>query len=212
MTVFGPPLGGSGGDDTGTVFRDVIFVMMLTFVVLFLAAIVHINPDGDDADEVSIPPGAIQVDITWPTGHKADVDLWTKGPTDSRPVGYSNRSGILFNLLRDDLGSIGDSTPLNYENGYTRGVEDGEYIVNVHLFNARGGEVPIPVVVTVKYGKCATCRPEEIITRTVMLEANGQEITVIRFTIEEGEYIEEKTNYIPIPLRSGYRSVYQYNY
>ena len=196
-------------DDAGIVFRDVIFVMMLTFTVLFLAALVHINPDGEKADEVTQPPGAIQVDITWPTGHKADVDLWTKGPTDSRPVGYSNRSGILFNLLRDDLGSVGDTTPLNYENAYTRGVEDGEYIVNVHLFSARGGEMPIQVTVVVKYGKCATCRTEEIISKVVDLEANGQEITVIRFTIEEGNLVPEKTNHIPIGLRSGYRSVYQ---
>ena len=43
-----------------------------------------------------------------------------------------------------------------------------------------------------------------------MLEANGHEVTAVRFTIEEGEVIHEKTNHIPIPLRSGYRSVYQY--
>ena len=191
-------------DDTGTVFRDVIFLMFFTFVVLFLAALVHINPTGEKEDEVSIPPGAVQVDITWPTGHEADVDLWVKGPTDSRPVGYSNRSGILFNLLRDDLGQMGDTTPLNYENAYTRGVEDGEYIVNVHLYNARGGKVPIPITVVVKYGKCANCRPEEIISKTVMLQANGQEITVVRFTIEDSDLVSEKTNHIPIGLRSGY--------
>ncbi len=195
-------------DSPGLAFRDVIFLMMLTFLILFLAALVHINPDGTKSEETAQPPGAIQVDIMWPSGHKADVDLWTKGPTDSRPVGYSNRSGILFNLLRDDLGSVGDSTELNYENAYTRGVEDGEYIVNVHLYNARGGKVPIPVNVVVKYGKCAICRPEEIITKIVQLEANGQEITVVRFTIKDGDVVPEKTNHIPINLRSGYRSVY----
>ena len=99
---------------------------------------------------------------------------------------------------------MGDTTPLNYENAYTRGVEDGEYIVNVHLYNARGGKVPIPITVVVKYGKCANCRPEEIISKTVMLQANGQEITVVRFTIEDSDLVSEKTNHIPIGLRSGY--------
>jgi hypothetical protein len=190
-----------GEDDTGTVFRDVIFIMMLTFLILFLAALVHINEPSKKEDEVAIPPGNIQVDISWQTGLKSDVDLWMKGPTDSRPVGYSNRSGILFNLLRDDLGQIGDTTPLNYENGYTHGVEDGEYIINVHMYSARD-PLPVAVVVVVKYGKCHTCRPTEIITRTVLLESPGQEITVVRFTIEEGEVVRSKTNYIPIRIRS----------
>jgi len=196
-----PRFTGDSESDTSTVFRDVIFIMMLTFLILFLAALVHINPVSKKEDEVAIPPGNIQVDIQWESGLKSDVDLWMKGPTDSRPVGYSNRSGILFNLLRDDLGQIGDTTPLNYENGYTHGVEDGEYIVNVHMYSPRD-ELPVAVIVVVKYGKCHTCRPTEVITRTVMLESKGQEITVVRFTIEDGEVVPSKTNYIPIKLRS----------
>ena len=196
-----PRFTGGGEDDTGTVFRDVIFIMMLTFLILFLAALVHINEPSQKEDEVAIPPGNIQVDISWPTGYKSDVDLWLKGPTDSRAVGYSNRSGILFNLLRDDLGQYGDTTPLNYENGYTHGVEDGEYIVNVHMYSARDA-LPVSVTVVVKYGKCHTCRPMEVVTRTVLLESNGQEITAVRFTIEDGELVQSKTNYIPIKIRS----------
>ena len=197
-----PRFTGGGEDDTGTVFRDVIFIMMLTFLILFLAAVVHINEPSKKEDEVAIPPGNIQVDISWQSGFKSDVDLWLKGPTDSRAVGYSNRSGILFNLLRDDLGQYGDTTSLNYENGYTHGVEDGEYIINVHMYSARD-PLPVSVTVVVKYGKCHTCRPMEIVTRTVLLESNGQEITAVRFTIEDGELVRSKTNYIPIQIRSG---------
>lgn len=175
---------------------------MLTFVILFLAAVVHINPVAKNEEEVAKPPGNVQVDITWPSGSNSDVDLWTKGPSDARGVGYSNRSGILFNLLRDDLGGIGDSTELNYENAYTHGVDDGEYIVNVHLYNPREADIPIPVIVVVKYSVCADCRPEEVIAKTVMLKHKGQEITVVRFTIEEGQIIPEKTNHIPISIRS----------
>lgn len=191
----------TSNDDTGTIFRDVIFVMMLTFVVLFLAALVHINPEAKEEQETAIPPGNVQVDITWPTGYKSDVDLWVKGPTDKRPVGYSNRSGILFNLLRDDLGQVGDTTPLNYENAYTHGAEDGEYIVNVHMYNLRDPG-PVSVVVVVKYSNCAQCRPMEVVTRTVELQVNGQEITAIRFFIVDGEVDQSQTNYIPIKLRA----------
>lgn len=187
-------------DDTGTVFRDVIFVMMLTFVVLFLAALIHINPEAKTDDEVTRPPGNVQVDITWPNGYKSDVDLWVKGPTDARPVGYSNRSGILFNLLRDDLGAVGDTTELNYENAYTHGVDDGEYIINVHMYSMRETTL-VSVTVVVRYSVCADCRPEEVIVKIVDLTHNGHEITVVRFTIKDGVILPEKTNHIPIPLR-----------
>ena len=202
-----PRFTGGGEDDTAVTFRDVIFIMMLTFLILFLAALIHINPESKKEDETSIPPGNIQVDISWQSGFKSDVDLWVKGPTDSRPVGYSNRSGILFNLLRDDLGQMGDTTPLNYENAYTHGVEDGEYIINIHMFAMRDPP-PVDVIVVVKYGKCHTCRPMEIVTRTVRLESNGQEITAVRFTIEDGELVESKTNYIPIKIRSASSNSY----
>ena len=81
-------------------------------------------------------------------------------------------------------------------------MEDGEYIINVHMYSARD-PLPVSVTVVVKYGKCHTCRPMEIVTRTVLLESNGQEITAVRFTIEDGELVRSKTNYIPIQIRSG---------
>jgi len=36
----------------------------------------------------------------------AHVDLWVQAPGDV-PVGYSNKSGGVLNLLRDDLGKEG---------------------------------------------------------------------------------------------------------
>jgi hypothetical protein len=177
---------------------------MLSFIVLFLAALIHINPIKEKAEEeVATAPGNVQVDISWPSGAHSDVDLWVEGPTDARPVGYSNRSGILFNLLRDDLGKTGDSTPLNYENAYTHGAEDGEYVINVHLYNTHGDRPPIPVVVVVKYAADQALAAKEIITKTVELHTLGQEITVVRFTLKDGEIVPDATNTIPKKLRSG---------
>ena len=64
---------------------------------------------------------------------KSVVDLWVKAPDDI-PVGYSNRGGLFFNLLRDDLGVYKDPTPINYEVAYSRGINPGEHIVNLHLY------------------------------------------------------------------------------
>jgi hypothetical protein len=42
----------------------------------------------------------------------AHFDLWIQAPGDV-PVGYSNKSGGVFNLLRDDLGKAKDMTDGN---------------------------------------------------------------------------------------------------
>ena len=60
------------------------------------------------------------VDAQWPDNWRTDVDLWVQAPGDV-PVGYSNKGGVIMNLLRDDLGT-NDPTPLRYENQFSRGV------------------------------------------------------------------------------------------
>ena len=65
------------------------------------------------------------------------------------PSGYSNKGGLIMNLLRDDLGT-NDPTPLRYENQFSRGVPPGEYTINLHLFRNLQGTYPVPVDVTVR--------------------------------------------------------------
>jgi hypothetical protein len=188
-------------DDTSVVFRDLVFTMMLLFSILFLAAVVHINPVAKEQVEDTVPPGTVMVDVGWTDGLDVDVDLWVKAPLDTRPVGYSNRSGIQFNLLRDDLGMIGDSTPRNYENAYTRGLDDGEYVVNLHMYNNRSPVVPIPVTVVVKMRACDTCGTVELYSTTIDLQKNGDEVTVVRFKIEDEVLVQDSVHRIPVGLR-----------
>ncbi len=93
-------------DDDGTVFRDVIMLALLGFVTIVILLLPHINPPTKDKI-TALPPGNIVVEVRWPDKIDADVDLWVQAPGD-RPVGYSNRGGQVFNLLRDDLGHSGD--------------------------------------------------------------------------------------------------------
>jgi hypothetical protein len=101
---------------TGTVFRDFSMLMVLGFVAMVVWLLPHVNPPADSSE--ADPPGNVIVAITWPEGD-TDIDLWVTGPGEIRPVGYSNKGGVLFNLLRDDLGHMPDATPLNYENAYS---------------------------------------------------------------------------------------------
>ena len=42
--------------------------------------------------------------------------------------------GLFFNLLRDDLGKYKDNSPVNYEVSYSRGISEGTYVANLHLY------------------------------------------------------------------------------
>jgi len=107
-------------DGSNTVFRDVIFLALAGFVAMVLLLLPHLNPPAT-ASEGTPAPGNVIVEISWPEKVDADVDLWVEAPGDV-PVGYSNKGGLIFNLLRDDLGGQADVTQINYEVSYSRGV------------------------------------------------------------------------------------------
>ena len=113
----------------GTVFRDVIMLALLGFVAIVVLLLPHLNPPVQ-ATEATQPPGNVIVEVRWPDEFDSDVDLWVEAPGDV-PVGYSNKGGRIFNLLRDDLGHIGDTTGLNYEIAFSRGTPGGEYTVSL---------------------------------------------------------------------------------
>ena len=91
------------------------------------------------------------IEARWPDQLDTDVDLWVQVPGDV-PVGYSNKGGADFNLLRDDLGELADATRMNYEVSYSRGMPAGEYTVNLHLYrnSSHAARVPVTVVASVK--------------------------------------------------------------
>jgi hypothetical protein len=101
-------------DEGGTVFRDVIMLALAGFVAMVVLLLPHLNPPGKAEEDHTAPPGNVIVEVTWPDAVDADIDLWVEAPGD-RPVGYSNKGGAIFNLLRDDLGKRADVTGLNYE-------------------------------------------------------------------------------------------------
>ena len=132
------------------VFRDLILLMLTGFVTVAVLMLAHINPKAAAATR----PGRRRRPATsWsrPAGRPSmdsDVDLWVQAPGDL-PVGYSNKGGAVFNLLRDDLGHQLDLSGLNYESSYARGIVPGEYTVNLHLYRNRAADSDVPVTVIV---------------------------------------------------------------
>ena len=171
-------------DGSGTIFRDVIMLTLMGFVVIVVLLLPHINPAKHDENVDINPPGNVIVEIKWQDHLDTDVDLWVQGPGDV-PVGYSNKGGALFNLLRDDLGQQNDATNINYENSYSRGVVEGEYIVNLHLYRNQSGVLPITVIVVVSVKENEDANTRQILTTIVDLTLVGQELTVFRFELDE---------------------------
>ncbi len=167
-------------DTTGTVFRDVLMLALIGFVAMVIVILPHIS-ESKQRDDEHRSPGNIVIEIHWPDDLPVDVDLWVQGPNDV-PVGFFNQNSELFNLLRDDLGTEGDATQLNYEVSYSRGIKAGEYIVNVHMYGPvpSGIVVPVTVVVSVRQ-KYDTLR--QILTTDINLERRNQEETAFRFSL-----------------------------
>jgi hypothetical protein len=190
-------------EDTLTVWLDTALLMLGGFVLMTILMLTAINPPAKSAEVAGEQsPGNLIIEASWEGKLDADVDLWAKAPGD-RPVGYSNPSGKVFNLLRDDRGTVEDITDINGEIVYSRGIPPGEYIVNVHTYRA-GLDVrfPVEVKVAARLKKTTTGSAHLLIARTVKLLGENQEITVFRFTLDQnGDLVPGSTNHLFKELR-----------
>lgn len=185
----------------GTVFRDVILLALIGFVAMVVMLLPHITKKKEQTEEQKAP-GNVIVEIHWPDDMPFDVDLWVQAPREL-PVGFWNMGGHTFNLLRDDLGGEGDATDKNYEITYSRGIPQGEYIVNVHMYGPLTPGVTLPVTVVVstkpKYGDLS-----QILKTTVKLTRRNQEETAYRFRLDaDGELVEGSVSTLRRSLITG---------
>ncbi len=188
-------------DTTSTLFRDVIMLALAGFVTLVMLLLPHINPKAV-AEEASKSPGNLTVELRWPDDMNADVDLWVEAPGD-KPVGYSNKGGRVFNLLRDDLGDSADLTGLNYEFTYSRGVPEGEYAVNVHLYRNPDAVYPVPTTVVVSLKKPGYKSAKQILVSKLDLTHQGEESTVFRFNLDDkADLVTGSVHNLPKKLRN----------
>jgi hypothetical protein len=181
-------------------------LVCLSAVLLIALAVAQFIPpkSASSSTEGIKPPGAIMIETTWPDDNPADIDLWVQAPGDV-PVGYSNKGGAVFNLLRDDLGSQFDLTDMNYESSFARGLVPGEYTVNLHSY--RGIKMPVLCKVVVSVQTATDTVMRQILATEVTLTREGQERTALRFRLDaKGALVSGSANSIQRPLRSGKKS------
>ncbi|WP_448204219.1 hypothetical protein [Azospirillum sp. sgz302134] len=201
-----------GEDQTGVlVARDLLTLLLCGFVACAVLAVPFINDakkaeanqtNGASSAAGLEPPGNVIIEARWDDKLRTDVDLWVQAPGDV-PVGYSNKSGLIFNLLRDDLGAYADPTEINFETSYSRGIPPGEYVVNVHLFRNLENVYPIWVRVVARVKPEHESGAATIAATRVRLDHEGDEVTAFRFTLtEKGELVPGSLNALFKPLRA----------
>jgi hypothetical protein len=171
------------------IFSALLFNSLKAITFMFFISFAMINKP---ADEGKIDPKAeMIITVTWPDNNPDDVDTYVMDPAGNI-VWYNQREAGLMHLERDDRGMFKDvillnneeiSNPLNQETIAFRGLQDGEYVVNVVHYIANGsGALPVEV-------KVEKLNPtvEVVFYQTLELRGTGDEVTAVRFTLEGGE-------------------------
>lgn len=138
-----------------TAMNDMLSNIALGFIMLFIIALIMMNPITKRNDIPS--KNEFMIVLDWNEESLDDVDLWVQKDNDSA-VGFSNRNAGFLNLDRDDLGGSNDSTmidgkwvinKLNRETINLRGVAAGTYYVMAYMYNRRDQDHSIPQVITI---------------------------------------------------------------
>jgi len=135
-----------GNSTTNLSFNDMLFNILIGFVMLFIIAFLLINPITKKAD---VPTKAeILIFLKWDPEAVTDLDLWLESE-DGGLVGFSRREWANWFLDKDDLGSTNDTIvvdgvaqviKVNHETITMRGIKPGRYYVAVHAYSLRDKE------------------------------------------------------------------------
>ena len=159
-------------------FRDLLMGLLSIFVLIIVVVTLWVN-DPEASETKTESPGQLIVTMFWNQG-PYDVDLWLNAPGESKPVGFSNKAGVTWNLLRDDLGVTTDNLPLNYENAYSRGTPEGKYTINAFCYSCDK-----PVSINIKLEKMAEIGVVEVASENFVLQTKGDWRTFINFEMND---------------------------
>jgi len=167
-------------------FYDMLFNMLIAFVFCFIVALLAMNPKALKAGDIPSKAEYI-VNVSWPDRDPNDIDTWAQDPAGNL-VWFRQREAGLMYLDRDDRGDATDSmvvngkriaSPFRQEVLAIRGIEPGEFTINVQYYESRNSQ-PVPVTVSVIK---VNPRADVVYYGQLTLARKGDEATAVRFTI-----------------------------
>jgi hypothetical protein len=167
-------------------FYDMLFNMLIAFVFCFIVALLAMNPKALKAGDIPSKAEFI-INVSWPDLNPNDIDTWVEDPAGNL-LWFRQRDAGLMHLDRDDRGMTNDVltlngkeivNPLNVEVATIRGIEPGEFTVNVNYYETKNGE-PVPVTVSIIK---VNPRAEVVFYGQATLARKGDEATLARFTV-----------------------------
>ena len=180
-------------------FVDLLFNLLVGFASLFIIAFLLIQPPKEQGK--IDPPVEFLITVEWNDQHHSDVDTWVKGP-DGKTVNFISRDRGYVVLNRDDTGKGNDTFVINgKETSVESNIEvlevrknvEGEYIVNLHLFNYVAADPRGGIEVTIKL---LDMKPyAQVVEKKVVLPVHKSEVTAFTFTLDEdGEVLSVDTD------------------
>src|ERR1700738_4100161 len=178
------------GEFPGIATVDVCINLVLVFAVLLKLSLLAINIESAESAQKRLKSNALFLIKTVWAGESDDaVDTYVSDPL-SHLVFFKRLQDGLMNLDRDDTGSSNNLITLpdgrvvksayNEEQVEIRGIVEGEYLVNLHMYRKA---TPIPTKVIVTLYKVAEGEDIQIHERVLTLAQQGLEETAFRFTL-----------------------------
>lgn len=169
--------------DIFLVWTDTALLLLCSFVAMSMLLVALVNPPKPKAQNDVTPAGNMIVHIRWGDGLDVDVDLWVRAPGDVA-VGYSNKQGRYFNLLRDSLGDSNNLGGLREEFAFSNGVPPGEYCSTVGLYRTGSPEL-LPVKVSYDIAIRGDATTWDITKGSIVLTHMAEEQTLACFTLDD---------------------------
>jgi hypothetical protein len=178
------------GEFPGIATVDVCINLVLVFAVLLKLSLLAMNVESAESTQKRLKSSALfLIKVVWPGESDDDVDTYVSDPL-SHLVFFKRLQDGLMNLDRDDTGASSNLITLpdgrvaksayNEEQVEIRGLIEGEYIVNVHMYRK---STPTPTKVIVTLYKVAEGEDVQIHERVLTLARQPQEMTAFRFTV-----------------------------
>ena len=173
-------------------FTDLLFNIVVGLAFLFLLAFILMNPIAKDKD-IEEKSDFIII-LTWDDESGDDIDLWLRDPLGNI-LSFKNREDALMHLDRDDLGLSNDKVELpdgdytyvyrNKEVASLRGTHEGEYLVNVHVYNKKPWKDSSMRPSNIRVELIKLNPYDEVTQAEFIATKRGQEFTAFHFTLDE---------------------------